>query len=221
MEASKCPGIVRAMAAVMAEVEGVRKDRKGPGYKYTGHDDVTEVLRDAFIKCGIVQSVSTKDVTLSEFGLRMTVIVKWTATEDGTYETSEVPGIAEPILNRDGKNVRPMDLGVGVGMSYAVKYAQLKAFMLVGGVPDAEEPRRGEAPQPKSPNGSTRAPANPVSDEQVQLLISEYNAVSAESELTKLRIAVGAIVDRLEPDGDHYKLLQNADERAAARVAGK
>lgn len=220
MEA-KSSGIVRAMAAVMAEVEGVRKDRKGPGYKYTGHDDVTDVLRDAFIKCGIVQSVSTKDVTLSEFGLRMTVVVKWTATEDGTCETSEVPGIAEPILNRDGKNVRPMDLGVGVGMSYAVKYAQLKAFMLVGGVPDAEEPRRGEAPQPRSNNGATRAPANPVSDEQVALLLTEYSAVNSEAELMKLRIAVGAMIDRLERDGEQYKQLQAADERAASRVAGK
>lgn len=212
--------ILRAMAAVMAEVERVRKDRKGPGYKFTGHNDVTEVLRDSFVENGIVETFTTRDVRLSEFGLIMTVSVRWTAVSDGSYRECEVPGICEPILNKDGKNVRPMDLGVGVALSYAIKYAQMKTFMLLqGDVPDAEtgrsvqqapEPREERRPKPKG---------DPVSGEQIELMVSEYNAISNQADLGKLRVAVSGIVNRLDEDSPEYIRLREADERASLRVA--
>lgn len=214
--------ILPAMLTVMKQVEAVRRDRKGPGYKFSGHNDVTEALRDAFIEAGIVQSFTTRETNLSQFGLLMTVVVRWTHVEDGSYKECEVPGICEPILNKDGKNVRPMDLGTGVAISYAVKYAQLKTFMLIAAdVLDAEQGRSVDR-QPEQRRDEPRKPSGePPSGEQLELLVSEYNAVSTQQELSKLRVAVSGVVGRLDEESPEYKRLREADERAAERVAKK
>ncbi len=228
---SAASGIIRAMHNVMRDVIGVAKDRKNSHYNFffTGHDDVTEALRPHFVNHGIVQDVSivgheriqatreSKGKSTEDSIARVHVIITWTSVEDGTSKTVHTFGESSAAGTT-------ADLQVGKAVSYAVKVAQLKTFMLLGGYQDSEvgagaeevwkapsDARGGKAP-------SERPPGNPVSDEQVELLVSEYNAVSAKGDLDKLRVAVAAMLDRTSEE--QYKRLNEADERAAGRVSG-
>ncbi len=221
-------GIIRAMHNVMRDVIGVAKERKNSHYNFffTGHDDVTEALRPHFVNHGIVQDVSvvghdriqatreSKGKSTEDSIARVHVIITWTSVDDGTSKTVHTYGESSAAGTT-------ADLQVGKAVSYAVKVAQLKTFMLLGGYQDSEV--GAGAPEPREASGgskspSERPPGNPVSDEQVELLVSEYNAVSAKGELDKLRASVAAMLDRASDE--QYKRLQDADERAAGRVSG-
>src|SRR5690606_21937067 len=89
--------------------------------------------------------------------LRVRVRITWTALEDGSYQAVDSWG-ETTVKNKSG---RPDGVEVGQALSYAVKVAQLKNFMLVGGlIPDAEESHGEREPAREEPRRDTqRAPA--------------------------------------------------------------
>lgn len=215
-----CPGIIKAKLAVMAEVRGVRKDRvnKHQGYEYIGHDDVTEALQDAFVKYGIAQRVSVFSVKREGELLAVNVEVTWTALEDGTQE--HVFSYAEATSK--AKTGRVDSVEAGAAVSYAVKTAQLKNFMLVGGGDydneerdtgrERQEPARREEPKSQPKQKETAG----VSDEECQRWIDGYKKVETRKQLDEQRQKLNIVANLLTDE--QYERLQEADISAAERV---
>lgn len=218
--------IIRAMHAVMAEVAGVAKDRKNThhNFNYTGHDDVTWALRPAFVRNGIVQLESTvgherlsvtsttKRGEETDSIVKVHVIVTWVSVEDG----SQVQAHSYGESSMKGTTA---DLQVGKAVSYAVKVAQLKTFMLLGGYEDSEKNAGSE--QQDGNGGEPREQSKPAkestSDEAVRLLIDRYGAAKEEKEIGDIRRAVDKIVRSTTEE--QYNLLLAADEAASKRIA--
>lgn len=219
-DAIKVPGIILAMHKVMSEVRGVDKDRKNDkhGYKYTGHDDVSWVLSQAFVRHGIVQGVSVKEYERHDSELlTVRVQVTWTCIEDGT-------AVVVDTLGEAGMYKGEMhSLQYGKAVSYAVKMAQLKNFMLIGGAPDPEQDH-GRAEPAQAP---VRVNAEPVArapeqqaqaQNQLDLLLAEYKSVKDYAGLVELRRAADSLVNTL--NDDEYEKLVAADRAAEAEVGG-
>lgn len=217
IEMPRPTGIYVAMRAVMNDVQNVRKDRYNTfhKYSYSGHDDVTEALQAAFRAHGIVQTVDVVEHVRTETDyVTVRVEVTWLAA-DGSSVVVRSVGEAGPV-----KGYIP-DLQAGKAISYAVKYAQLKNFMLVGGgIPDPESehgPTATDRPGVTAAKPQLRKVPE-VQEKQVELLVQEYDDVTSPEELAKLRQAVAKLLDGC--DDDSYKRLQEADTRAGARVGG-
>ena len=212
------PGILIAKNKVMAKVRGVRKDRVNPHhkFKYTGHDDVTEALQLAFIEYGIDQQVTVLESSRSEGLLTLKVRVTWTALEDGSAQSVDVWGESESKKSSRTGDETGQSLQGGQALSYAVKVAQLKNFMLVGGgIDDNEQGSGAPAPSPGRPQSAAQAA---VSEEQVRLMVDEYASVTTREKLNELRLAVGTMMSAL--DEVSMKRLERADNDAAQRVLG-
>jgi hypothetical protein len=223
-------GIIKAKLAVMAEVRGVAKDRvnKHQGYEFTGHDDVTEALQDAFVKYGIAQSVSIVGCTREMDGmlLRLEVRIVWTALEDGSQEDVISWGEAT-VKNKTG---RPDGVEVGQALSYAVKVASLKNFMLVGGlVPDPEETDREPEPQRRpyttGERNDTERPSAPkeppsgIAEEELQRWIGQYGACNTREELQAQHRKVANVIKHLSRE--QHQRLGDAALFAEERIEGK
>lgn len=147
--------IFQRMREVMKDVPGIKKGTQhAQGYAYTGHEAMTWNLRPAYIRHGIVRTISVESVVYvgepHRDTLSMTCIVRWTNVDDPTdfHEVKSV-GVAPPTVTKDytDKNgvVTPgkrtmMPTQSGVAMSYAQKNAEFKAFCITGDdTPDAEE----------------------------------------------------------------------------------
>lgn len=140
--------------AVMRDVERVSKDRYNPHHKYSfaGHDDVALAIRKAMVVHGITQEVSVVESTRSEGIFYVNVRVRWVNVDDPKdFVEVTMPGESQP----SGKGgAQPQQVGVAV--SYAVKVAQLKNFMLLGDdTPDVEAQDDGRN-QRSSSNGSNK-----------------------------------------------------------------
>lgn len=216
----KCMLIHTAMLNVMRRVSIASNKRKHhQGFRYVGHDDVTEALRDAFLEQSIIQFVDVLEEQRNPATgvVSVKIEVTWLCTLDDSAVKVTTFGESLPTIKKNGE-IYTDDLQTGKAVSYAVKTAQLKNFMLLGGIPDNEEsepPRANENIPPKRLEGA-RPPKKEVSSEQVRLLVEDYNRVSSRDELGALRQAVGALIDSL--DETSYTELQAADSAAASRV---
>jgi hypothetical protein len=142
----KKPNIYQRMNAVMKEAETASKTRTNTfhKYKFIGHDDVTEAVRSSMVKHGIVQRVKPLEVVRNGADMYIKVEVVWhNMDEPSDYISVESHG------ESFGTKGNPDDLQYGKAISYAVKTALLKNFMLVGDdTPDNEATQRNNsAPQ--------------------------------------------------------------------------
>lgn len=153
--------IYQRMALVMKDVRGVGKhshNQQG-NYKYAGHEAVTDALRDAYVKHGIVRTASVVKTELLDRGLLLlTVRVSWVCDDEPTSRLDvEIPGLQSSV-KKDG-GMAPVQ--VGMALSYAVKNAEFKCFALTGDdTPDteAEDDDRGE-PQYRDPEETNESQA--------------------------------------------------------------
>lgn len=138
--------------AVMSDLDYIQKDPKKAGlqFSYASHDKVTAAVREVCVKHGLlcfpsVQSYN-QDGNRTEVYLRTKFI-----NIDNPQEWEEVFSV--------GFGVDPQDKGPGKGVSYAFKYALLKAFMLETG----DDADAGQGPEFNHKKGATTAagPATP------------------------------------------------------------
>lgn len=141
----------------MKEVDYVQKEKKtGMKFAIVTHDAVTAKVREAFIQHGIVHypcalEASSKPVPLSGNRQGLLTEVKLTvrfANADDPADFIDVPSL--------GHGLDDADKGPGKGISYAVKYAVLKALSLETGLdPDEDQETRiaqaAPPPQPAQP----------------------------------------------------------------------
>ena len=124
--------IYQRLAAAMADVTYVQKEKKsGMRYSIVTHDAVTAKVRPVLLKHGIVYHPI--DLEASQTGNRTHVrlAVRFVNVDDPN-DTFVVPSL--------GYGIDDQDKGPGKAISYAVKYALLKALGLeTGDDPDMDQ----------------------------------------------------------------------------------
>lgn len=117
--------------AIMQEVSYIKKRPKaGLPYPYVAHDDVTEALRDAFIKHGVLCLPSV--VEERQEGNRC--VLKVNIMLVNVDDISDQCG-----MSFVGHGVDSQDKGPGKALSYAVKIGLLKMLMIPTGERDVEQ----------------------------------------------------------------------------------
>jgi hypothetical protein len=177
--------IHQRLAAAMAEVTYIQKERKaGMNYTIVSHDAVTAKVRPVLLSHGIVY-----------YPVRCEHVHNGNRAECGM--TVRFVNIDEPLDFFDvptfGYGIDPQDKGPGKAMSYAVKYALLKALGLETG-DDADH---------DSIAHDTRDPAIPPFDADAakHRIIDAINKRTSEAELTDLWRDEASTVDRIGGDG--------------------
>lgn len=134
--------IYQRMHEVMKAVSFVQKSSKeGFMYKFVTHDNVTALIRKELVEQGIV---ATTDVLRHEQdGNRTAVDVAVSFINIDTPDD-------RVTVNAFGYGIDPQDKGPGKAISYAVKYAYLKAFALETG-DDPERDNINHEPSRKPP----------------------------------------------------------------------
>lgn len=117
--------IYQRLAAVMSEVTYIQKERKaGMNYTIVSHDAVTAKVRPALLKNGIVYHPVSCQHTHNGNRAECAMTVRF-VNVDKPDDFFDVPTF--------GYGIDPQDKGPGKAMSYAVKYALLKALGLETG----------------------------------------------------------------------------------------
>ena len=131
--------IYQRMLAIMTEIGYVRKESKKVNNQYTfvSHDAVAAKIRPALIKHGVLAVPSVKSNEIPVTGLTVATMVTTFYNVDNPEEFIEVETF--------GHGIDKQDKGPGKAMSYAFKYALLKAFCLETG----DDPERDLNDLPK------------------------------------------------------------------------
>ena len=193
--------------AVRAQVREVQKNKVHQHHKYAfaGHDSVTASVRNAMVEHGIDQSVSVIErETLPDGRVCVQVQVVWTNV-DKPEERKEVFSFGEgPALDKQGK---AMPQHIGSAISYAVKFALLKNFLLVGDdTPDIETY--------SDTGGYTPAPQQQVvSDDVVARFRTQLTEAKSPADLKKAAEAISARREQI-PEDELNKLEQLYFERS-------
>ena len=142
--------ILQRLNAVMKELDYIQKDKKGGlQYSFVSHDKVTGMVRPLLVKHGIVCWPSSFDVAQdgNRTHLRCKVVF---ASIDNPADRIEVDSL--------GYGIDSQDKGPGKAMSYAMKYAYLKALSLeTGDDPDQDQNVRHEPAVMTAVNGTKGA----------------------------------------------------------------
>lgn len=153
-DASK--NVHQRLAAVMGEVDYIQKEKKhGMNYTIVSHDAVTAKVRPVLLEHGIVYYPVRCEHTHNGNRAECSLTVRFVNIDEPS-DFFDVPTF--------GYGIDPQDKGPGKAMSYAVKYALLKALGLeTGDDPDTESvdhtrddphPRSEEKPKQDSKNPS-------------------------------------------------------------------
>lgn len=123
--------IHQRLAEVMNDVTYIQKERKqGMNYTIVSHDAVTAKVRPALLKAGIVYYPVRCDYSHNGNRAECAMTVRF-VNIDAPTDFFDVPTF--------GYGIDPQDKGPGKAMSYAVKYALLKALGLeTGDDPDLD-----------------------------------------------------------------------------------
>lgn len=134
--------------AVMGEVDYIQKEKKaGMQYRIVSHDAVTAAVRPVLVKHGVIYYPVHMDRSQDGNRTEITLTVRFANIDE--------PSDHIDVLTA-GYGIDPQDKGPGKAISYAVKYALLKALGLeTGDDPDQDqgarhEPRNTTPPRPQS-----------------------------------------------------------------------
>lgn len=146
--------IYQRMHKVMADVSYVQKEDKKVNNQYTfvSHDAVTAKLRPAFLKHGILAIPSVESMNQDGNRTEVTLAVRFINIDDPEDHI---------WIEAIGFGIDPQDKGPGKAVSYAFKYALLKAFCLETG----DDPEKDQIPhEPKIGDNLTVTPKAGVSE---------------------------------------------------------
>lgn len=177
--------IHQRLAAVMSEVSYIQKERKqGMNYTIVSHDAVTAKVRPALLKHGIVYYPVRCEHQHNGNRAECALTVRF-VNIDKPEDFFEVPTF--------GYGIDTQDKGPGKAMSYAVKYALLKALGM----------ETGDDPDTESVDYSPRDPATPPFNPEAAMhrIIDSINRQSTDLALTDLWKAEKATVERIGGEG--------------------
>jgi hypothetical protein len=125
--------IYQRMHEVMKEIDYVQKskpkDAKGLQYNFASHDSVTSTVRVPCVKHGIVYHPANIKYAQNGNRIELSMDVRFVNIDDPS-DFADVPSV--------GHGIDTQDKGPGKAISYAVKYALLKAF----GLETGDDPER-------------------------------------------------------------------------------
>ncbi len=192
--------IYQRLLAIMVDVEVVNKETKlvNNQYSYTSHDAVTAALHGPCVKHGVY--VHSSIVSYKQEGNRTEVLlgVTFVNADDPTQTVSS------QFL---GFGVDASDKGAGKAVSYALKMALLKGFMLESGEPDNERSNVAASNGRKS-NGNT--PKVEPTAEELELYYQGLRYADNVDEMTKVSAKLAGI--KLT-DRERATLIEARDQR--------
>lgn len=123
---SESLNIYQRMHKVMQDVAYVQKEEKKNGmqYRFVSHDAVTAKLRPALIEHGILAIPTVESMNQDGNRTEVHMLVTFTNIDDPKDSTA---------IRSVGFGIDSQDKGPGKAVSYAFKYALLKAFCLETG----------------------------------------------------------------------------------------
>lgn len=146
INATKVLNIYQRLHAAMGLVSFVQKEDKQVNnqYKFVSHDEVTKVTREALMQQGVIYF--PQDMKIAQDGNRTEIHMNLRFINiDDPQDFLDVPTL--------GYGIDSQDKGPGKAMSYAVKYALLKALALeTGDDPERDNNEHKPSPKPEKKN---------------------------------------------------------------------
>lgn len=198
------------LAAAMAEVDYIQKERKqGMNYTIVSHDAVTAKVRPVLLKNGIVYYPVRCEHTHNGNRAECAMTVRF-VNVDAPTDFFDVPTF--------GYGIDPQDKGPGKAMSYAVKYALLKALGLeTGDDPDTESHdfSRGDVHQPApKPEQAPKRASSAEQKRSLEEIERELIDCRTQRDVTKL---VDFWAEKAEKDGWSSDFWNIAKDKFKAR----
>jgi hypothetical protein len=181
--------------AVMRRVRDVRKVRKHEAhrFRFSGHEDVTEAVRDAMVDCGLVAVPNV--VRWVRAGTLLSCDVEVAYVNIHSPEDRFVVLVLGESFSQDKNKqtgeMQPSDTQAGKALSYAVKMAHLKTFMLLG---DSTEDNEASPAQAQS---AQQAAVEPISDSDFMDLARGFTTATDREAFEKARAQASAMSKRL------------------------
>jgi hypothetical protein len=129
---SPTPNILQRLNAVMKKVDYIQKEKKsGMNYSIVSHDAVTAKVRPLLVEHGVAYWPTSFDIKQNGNRTELVCQVVFANIDDKNDYI---------VVDTAGYGIDSQDKGVGKAISYAVKYALLKALGLeTGDDPDLEQ----------------------------------------------------------------------------------
>lgn len=200
----KTLNVYQRLAAVMEEVTYIQKERKqGMNYTIVSHDAVTAKVRPALLKHGIVYHPIRCEHTHTGNRAECAMTVRF-VNIDAPTDFFDVPTF--------GYGIDTQDKGPGKAMSYAVKYALLKAL----GLETGDDPDNDSIPYDEG-SDSKRGPVNKSSE--LDPYVAHLNAISSATDIGKLQAAFATAWRSSLPEKDKAD-LKVAYEQKKGELSG-
>lgn len=188
--------IYQKLQAVMRQVAYIKKDATvtgGGSYKAVTHDMVTAVVRPHFVEHGIVVVPRLIEGAVVDTGRKTSSgnpIIRY----EGRYEVSFV-NVDEPtdicMIPVSAHAEDQGDKAPGKALSYATKYAILKALLLESG--ESDESRVSEKPEP-------------LTEDEIEGLKAKLSKAKDKGELREALKAAYAVAAEAKDDEAHDAL---------------
>ena len=190
------PNILQRLNAVMQSVDYVQKEKKqGMNYTIVSHDKVTALVRPELVKHGIVYY--PVEIRNSQNGNRTEahITIRFCNIDD-TTDFIDVQSL--------GYGIDAQDKGPGKAISYAVKYALLKALGLeTGDDPDLDQNVKHD-PEPEAPRlgltEGTQGASKAGNRQTYDILVKAIRSAPTLRALTDWQKANTAEIDKLPAD---------------------
>ncbi len=204
--------VYQRIREIKRELFGIKQKKHTMGFSFMSHDDVTAALSPLYVKWGVDREVTVLSAERTGGIIALRVRVAWVNVDDPVdRKDTEVFSEGIDVTKRDG-TLNTDGLAAGKGLSFAVKFAELKNFCMVGDTtPDNERARIGHDDDPSKP------PPAPPSSEEYQQLVELYKSCSTLPELTKIREMLTPLVHRKVLTGDQMTELSKLDSEAKGR----
>ena len=194
--------IYQRMHAVMQEIKYVQKEKKaGMRYSIVSHDSVTALVRPLFVKHGIVVYPTRFKMEQTGNRTQLQCAVVFQNIDEPTDRM---------VVESAGFGIDDQDKGPGKAISYAVKYAYLKALCLESG--DDPDEDQDSISQP-SITDMRRA--------EVEAFKLNVGSASSMEALDSLRIQIKPTLDGLMADHPAYVMEAQSRWKQKAAVLKK
>lgn len=199
---------------VMKQVNYIQKEKRpGMMFSIVSHDSVTELIRPELVAVGIVYYPTELKVTQNGNRTEVLLTVAF-VNADNPQDFILVPSL--------GYGIDQQDKGPGKAISYAVKYALLKAFGLsTGDDPDIHQGKGSDFSPPSAQKSVLTITTSDVpyreksTDQRVAYWKKEWEAAPDESKFDALVLAFRAS----EPEGSPVRMtLGDAYREQKSRV---
>lgn len=190
--------VYQRLAKVMEEVTYIQKERKqGMNYTIVSHDAVTAKVRPALLKHGIVYHPIRCEHTHNGNRAECAMTVRF-VNIDAPSDYFDVPSF--------GYGIDTQDKGPGKAMSYAVKYALLKAL----GLETGDDPDNDSIAHEPAPRGEQQTAQQPE-----HTFTHHLGAISSAKALEPLQAAFKAAWRSSLPDKDKADLRAAYEQKKA------